>query len=325
MIFMCKNAFQKALAAVTVSALLCSTICFPVFADGIEKTSGILTYEEDGVWYTVSTSDNSKRIHSFPEDYTERFCRTYYGSSFAVKVTCTDDAALEAAFSDDYFLTKQEDGSYLFFEYNEPHTTYLEDVTLDEAKSTAETILASPLVTSASVQWGYCELDSSLLEPDDTFYIYADTPLTASSFDWVDDDITVTIEDEKTVKFSSSRSYWETILYVLNNGMENIPGVTAIDPIMIHCLLAPPYQYDGDSIETYLKGDMDGDGVVAVEDAVAILTQYARSSAGLSDAVVQTEASSGYLLGDSNGDGELTIEDAVWVLERYARQCAGIE
>ncbi len=70
-----------------------------------------------------------------------------------------------------------------------------------------------------------------------------------------------------------------------------------------------------------LIGDVDGDGLLMVEDAVQILTYYAQKSASLSPtfstAVQQTAA-------DFDGDTEITVEDAVAVLQCYAQQAAGL-
>lgn len=68
------------------------------------------------------------------------------------------------------------------------------------------------------------------------------------------------------------------------------------------------------------RGDIDGNNSVAVEDAVEILTAYARRAAGLpiSLSAYQEKAA------DVDGDGQITVEDAVYTLTYYARKSAGI-
>lgn len=68
-------------------------------------------------------------------------------------------------------------------------------------------------------------------------------------------------------------------------------------------------------------GDVDGDGLLMVEDAIQILTYYAQKSANLSPSfatAVQQAAA------DFDGDNEITVEDAVAVLQCYAQQAAGL-
>lgn len=70
-----------------------------------------------------------------------------------------------------------------------------------------------------------------------------------------------------------------------------------------------------------LYGDVDGDGNVMVEDAVLILTAYARSSAGLQSQLSDRQK----IAADYNQDGSIQVEDAVSVLTYYARRSAGLE
>lgn len=68
-------------------------------------------------------------------------------------------------------------------------------------------------------------------------------------------------------------------------------------------------------------GDVNGDGLLMVEDAIQILTYYAQKAADLSPsfstAIQKTAA-------DFDGDNEITVEDAVAVLQCYAEQAAGL-
>ncbi len=66
-----------------------------------------------------------------------------------------------------------------------------------------------------------------------------------------------------------------------------------------------------------LMGDVDGNGEVSVEDAVLVLTYYARRSASLAAEIDEEIA-------DVNQDGAISIEDAVGILTYYARASAGL-
>lgn len=70
---------------------------------------------------------------------------------------------------------------------------------------------------------------------------------------------------------------------------------------------------------TSAKGDVDGDGNIAVSDAVSILTEYARVAAGNAEQFTQAQKNSA----DVNGDGTIDVSDAVGILTYYAKQAAG--
>lgn len=70
---------------------------------------------------------------------------------------------------------------------------------------------------------------------------------------------------------------------------------------------------------TNTAGDVDGDGNVAVSDAVAVLTEYARVAAGNEAQFNPAQKKSA----DVNGDGMIDVSDAVGILVYYAKQAAG--
>lgn len=83
-----------------------------------------------------------------------------------------------------------------------------------------------------------------------------------------------------------------------------------------------------------VKGDTNLNGIVEVEDAVAILTYYARASAALSPSFVEDDEQLNkfaYFLSDIDTESKsgentqtenISVEDAVYVLTFYARQSA---
>lgn len=68
-------------------------------------------------------------------------------------------------------------------------------------------------------------------------------------------------------------------------------------------------------------GDVDQNQQITVEDAVFILTYYAKRSASLS---VNSKTFCGMAAGDVDYDGVISVEDAVQVLTYYAKKSAGL-
>ena len=64
-------------------------------------------------------------------------------------------------------------------------------------------------------------------------------------------------------------------------------------------------------------GDVDGNGMIEVTDAVLVLTYYAKSAAGIAVTIDSKSA-------DVNQDGIVDVVDAVGILTYYARQAAGL-
>lgn len=71
-----------------------------------------------------------------------------------------------------------------------------------------------------------------------------------------------------------------------------------------------------------VKGDVNEDGVISVEDAVLVLTYYAKQSAGLHPDTDSIFHAISY--GDIDENDTISVEDAVAVLTYYARQSAGL-
>ena len=76
----------------------------------------------------------------------------------------------------------------------------------------------------------------------------------------------------------------------------------------------------------YEKGDVDGNCAVNVEDAVAVLTYYAKRSAGMDPIFSESpmQHAKAMIASDVDGDSVISVEDAVAILTYYARQSAGL-
>lgn len=71
------------------------------------------------------------------------------------------------------------------------------------------------------------------------------------------------------------------------------------------------------TVPVFKLGDVDGNGMIEVTDAVLVLTYYAKSAAGIAVTIDSRSA-------DVNQDGIVDVVDAVGILTYYARQAAGL-
>lgn len=69
-------------------------------------------------------------------------------------------------------------------------------------------------------------------------------------------------------------------------------------------------------------GDFDGNDSVDVDDAVSVLTFYAKTAAGVA---VEELSDEQLYAADIDGDGSVTVQDAVYILTYYAQTSAGLE
>ena len=69
-------------------------------------------------------------------------------------------------------------------------------------------------------------------------------------------------------------------------------------------------------------GDFDGNDSVDVDDAVSVLTFYAKTAAGVA---VDDLSGEQFNAADIDTDGSITVQDAVYILTYYAQTSAGLE
>ena len=69
-------------------------------------------------------------------------------------------------------------------------------------------------------------------------------------------------------------------------------------------------------------GDFDGNDSIDVDDAVSVLTFYAKTAAGVA---VEDLNSDQLYAADIDWDGSVTVQDAVYILTYYAQTSAGLE
>ena len=76
---------------------------------------------------------------------------------------------------------------------------------------------------------------------------------------------------------------------------------------------------------TNMRGDVNGNQLVEVSDAVEVLKYYAKKAAGLESVFSETTAENEaiFKLADINNDNEITVQDAVLILTYYAKAASG--
>ena len=67
-------------------------------------------------------------------------------------------------------------------------------------------------------------------------------------------------------------------------------------------------------------GDFDGNDSIDVDDAVSVLTFYAKKAAGVA---VDDLSDEQFNAADIDTDGSITVQDAVYILTYYAQAAAG--
>ena len=117
----------------------------------------------------------------------------------------------------------------------------------------------------------------------------------------------LTTTETTTTTFPTTTS--ETTTTVPTTSEEN-PDTTTTEPI-----------------EMGIYGDVDGNGIVDVSDAVAVLTYYAKRAAGLEPIFGETpeENEAIFALADVDQDGMITVQDAVYILTYYAQKASGMQ
>ena len=72
--------------------------------------------------------------------------------------------------------------------------------------------------------------------------------------------------------------------------------------------------------DSILKGDVDENGEISVDDASYILTEYARTAAGLSSILNENQL----IAADIDANSSISVDDASYVLSYYAQNSAGL-
>ena len=127
--------------------------------------------------------------------------------------------------------------------------------------------------------------------------------------------------DGATAKVTFSTDYTDVLLYEIDK--ETI-GV-AVDTNGDGTYETTIAKSDDTPEDTLMYGDVNGNNLVEVSDAVEVLKYYARKAAGLDSVFSETpsENEAIFKLADVNKDGEITVQDAVLILTYYAKTASG--
>ena len=169
-------------------------------------------------------------------------------------------------------------------------TTTVPTTTITTEKTTTSTTESTTIATTI---------------PTTTTTTEATTTSTTESTTTTTTELTTT--ETTTTTFPTTTS--ETTTTVPTTSEEN-PDTTTTEPI-----------------EMGIYGDVDGNGIVDVSDAVAVLTYYAKRAAGLEVIFGETPEENEviFALADVDQDVMITVQDAVYILTYYAQKACGMQ
>ena len=113
----------------------------------------------------------------------------------------------------------------------------------------------------------------------------------------------------------------ESLTDVYYNGTEEEWNNISISSSGNDTLLNATIHYNVSTSDTSITGDLTGDNLVSVDDAVLTLTIYAKKAAGMDVDFSEAQVA----VADVNGDGAVDVKDAVAILTYYAKVSAGLQ
>ena len=189
-----------------------------------------------------------------------------------------------------------------------PATTTTTEKTTTSTTESTTTITTVPATTTTTEETTTSTTESTTTittVPATTTTTEETTTSTTESTTTTTTELTTT--ETTTTTFPTTTS--ETTTTVPTTSEEN-PDTTTTEPI-----------------EMGIYGDVDGNGIVDVSDAVAVLTYYAKRAAGLEPIFSETpeENEAIFALADVDQDGIITVQDAVYILMYYAQKASGMQ
>ena len=189
-----------------------------------------------------------------------------------------------------------------------PATTTTTEKTTTSTTEWTTTTTTVPATTTTTEKTTTSTTESTTIAttiPTTTTTTEATTTSTTESTTTTTTELTTT--ETTTTTFPTTTS--ETTTTVPTTSEEN-PDTTTTEPI-----------------EMGIYGDVDGNGIVDVSDAVAVLTYYAKRAAGLEPIFGETpeENEAIFALADVDQDGIITVQDAVYILMYYAQKASGMQ
>ena len=156
--------------------------------------------------------------------------------------------------------------------------------------------------------------------------------ITTSTTEWTTTTTTVptttTTTEETTTSTTESTTTTTTELTTTETTTTTFPTTTSETTTTVPTTSEEnPDTTTTEPIEMGIYGDVDGNGIVDVSDAVAVLTYYAKRAAGLEPIFGETpeENEAIFALADVDQDGIITVQDAVYILMYYAQKASGMQ
>ena len=189
-----------------------------------------------------------------------------------------------------------------------PATTTTTEKTTTSTTESTTTITTVPATTTTTEETTTSTTESTTTittVPATTTTTEETTTSTTESTTTTTTELTTT--ETTTTTFPTTTS--ETTTTVPTTSEEN-PDTTTTEPI-----------------EMGIYGDVDGNGIVDVSDAVAVLTYYAKRAAGLEVIFGETPEENEviFALADVDQDVMITVQDAVYILTYYAQKACGMQ
>ena len=189
-----------------------------------------------------------------------------------------------------------------------PTTTTTTEATTTSTTESTTTTTTVPTTTTTTEETTTSTTESTTIAttiPTTTTTTEATTTSTTESTTTTTTELTTT--ETTTTTFPTTTS--ETTTTVPTTSEEN-PDTTTTEPI-----------------EMGIYGDVDGNGIVDVSDAVAVLTYYAKRAAGLEVIFGETPEENEviFALADVDQDVMITVQDAVYILTYYAQKACGMQ
>ena len=184
-------------------------------------------------------------------------------------------------------------------------TTEKTTTSTTESTTIATTIPTTTTTTEATTTSTTESTTTTTTVPTTTTTTEETTTSTTESTTTTTTELTTT--ETTTTTFPTTTS--ETTTTVPTTSEEN-PDTTTTEPI-----------------EMGIYGDVDGNGIVDVSDAVAVLTYYAKRAAGLEVIFGETPEENEviFALADVDQDVMITVQDAVYILTYYAQKACGMQ
>ena len=108
---------------------------------------------------------------------------------------------------------------------------------------------------------------------------------------------------------------------VYYNGTEEEWNNISISSSGNDTLLNATIHYNASTPDTSITGDLNGDNLVSMDDAVLTLTIYAKKAAGMDVDFSEVQV----VVADVNDDGTVDVKDAIAILTYYAKVSAGLQ